>query len=111
VLARILMAKPRPTEIKLIAGLLDPESSDPDNASALAIEIIEALDKSRGKRDSYIVVGQLAPWAPVQTWGDFSTRNQAEKFLQYLSPADKGGEIRCLVSKLETAETLKKRIE
>ena len=104
------MAKPRPTEIKLVAGLLDPESSDPDNASALAIEIIEALDKSRGKRDSFIVVGQLAQWAPVQTWGDFSTRLQAEKFMHQLSPADRGGEIRCLVSKLETGETFKERV-
>lgn len=105
------MAKPRPTEIKLVAGLLDPESSDPENATELAIEIIEALDKSRNKRDSYIVVGQLAQWAPVQAWGDFTTKLQAEKFCAtQLTPADKGGEIRCIIRKMESPDDLAKRI-
>lgn len=105
------MAKPRPTEIKLVAGLLDPESSDPDNANELAIEIIEALDKSRDKRDSYVVVGQLASWAPVQTWGDFTTKLQAQKFCAtQLTPADKGGEIRYVICKMESSDDLAKRI-
>jgi len=74
------MARPRPTEIKLVANLLDPDNTNSESAAELAVEIIEALDESRYKRESYILVAQLARWAPVQAWGEFSTKLQAEKF-------------------------------
>ena len=79
------MGKPRPTEIKLVAKLLDPDAENSEDASALAIEIIEALDASRLKRESFIVVAKLADWAPLQAWGEFSTKLQAEKFFPHLS--------------------------
>ena len=85
------MGKPRPTEIKLVAKLLDPDAENSEDASALAIEIIEALDASRLKRESFVVVAKLADWAPLQAWGEFSTKLQAEKFFPHLSSPDGGG--------------------
>jgi hypothetical protein len=103
------MAKPRPTEIKLVANLLDPDNTDSESAAELAVEIIEALDLSRGKRDNYIVVAQLARWAPVQAWGEFSTKLQAEKFTKNLaSPDSEGG--RAGIVHLEQPEKLLERI-
>jgi hypothetical protein len=88
----LLMAKPRPTEIRLVAQLLDPDTENSEDATALAIEIIEALDKSRTKRESFVVVAKLADWVPLQAWGEFSTRLQAEKFFPHLSaPGPEGG--------------------
>jgi hypothetical protein len=87
----LLMAKPRPTEIRLVAKLLDPDAENSEDASALAIEIIEALDASRLKRESFIVVAKLADWAPLQAWGEFSTKLQAEKFFPNLSSPSGGG--------------------
>lgn len=87
----ILVGKPRPTEIKLVAKLLDPDAENSEDAAALAIEIIEALDASRLKRESFIVVAKLADWAPLQAWGEFSTKLQAEKFFPHLSSPDKSG--------------------
>jgi hypothetical protein len=102
------MAKPRPTEIKLVANLLDPDTTNSEGATDLAYEIIEALDKSRAKRDAYIVVAQLAQWSPVQAWGEFSTKLQAEKFIPSLSSPDGGG--RAVIVRLELPEDLLKRI-
>ncbi|NBR22871.1 MAG: hypothetical protein EBU08_03620 [Micrococcales bacterium] len=65
------MGKPRPTEIKLVAKLLDPDAENSEDASALAIEITD--------------------WAPLQAWGEFSTKLQAEKFFPHLSSPDKSG--------------------
>ena len=45
------MAKFRPSEVKLVSNLLDPDSPDSEGATELAKEIIESLDKSRGKRE------------------------------------------------------------
>jgi len=102
------MAKPRPTEIKLVAKLLDPDIDNSEDATALAIEIIEALDKSRTKRESFIVVAKLTDWVPVQAWGEFSTRLQAEKFFPNLSSPDTGG--KGTIVRLENPEDLLKRI-
>lgn len=103
------MAKPRPTEIKLVANLLDPDATNSEGAADLAIEIIEALDKSRAKRESYIVVAKLAQWVPYQSWGEFSTRLQAEKFLTHLvAPDAEGG--RATIIKLDQANDFLKRI-
>ena len=103
------MAKPRPTEIKLVANLLDPDNTDSESAADLAVEIIEALDLSRGKRDNYIVVAQLARWAPVQAWGEFSTKLQAERFTKNLSAVDSEGG-RAGIVHLEQPERLLERI-
>jgi hypothetical protein len=105
----LLMAKPRPTEIKLVANLLDPDNTDSESAADLAVEIIEALDLSRGKRDNYIVVAQLARWAPVQAWGEFSTKLQADKFTKNLSAVDSDGG-RAGIVHLEQPEKLLERI-
>jgi hypothetical protein len=104
------MPRPRPTEIKLVANLLDPDSTDSESAAELAQEIIEALDESRFKRDSYILVAQLAQWAPVQAWGEFSTKLQAEKFVKNLSAADKNGTGKAVIVHLEQPDKLIERI-
>ncbi len=103
------MGKPRPTEIKLVASLLDPDAENSEDASALAIEIIEALDASRLKRESFIVVAKLADWAPLQAWGEFSTRLQAEKFFPHLASPDPGGG-KGMIARLEHPDDLLKRI-
>lgn len=104
------MARPRPTEIKLVANLLDPDNTNSESAAELAVEIIEALDSSRGKRDSYILVAQLARWAPVQAWGEFSTKLQAEKFVKNLSAVDKDEPGKAVIVHLEQPDKLLERI-
>lgn len=103
------MAKPRPTEIKLVANLLDPDATNSEGASELALEIIEALDASRAKRESWVVVAKLADWVPLQAWGEFSTRLQAEKFFPHLSSPDKAGG-KGMIARLEQPDALLKRI-
>ena len=103
------MSKPRPTEIRLVANLLDPDASSSEDAAALAVEIIEALDKSRAKRESFIVVAKLADWVPLQAWGEFSTRLQAEKFFPHLSAPDASGG-KGAIARLEHPDDLLKRI-
>ena len=103
------MPRPRPTEIKLVANLLDPDNTNSESAAELAQEIIEALDESRGKRDAYVLVGQLARWAPVQAWGEFSTKLQVEKFMKNLSGVDAEGG-RAVIVHLEQPDKLLERI-
>lgn len=102
------MARPRPTEVKLVANLLDPDNTNSESAAELAVEIIEALDESRGKRESYVLVAQLASWAPVQAWGEFSTKLQAEKFVKHLASPDGGG--KGVVCRMELPEKFIERI-
>lgn len=103
------MAKPRPTEIKLVANLLDPEGAASEDAAQLAVEIIEALDNSRTKRVSYIVVAKLADWVPLQAWGEFSTKLQAEKFFANLSsPGPESG--KGAIAKMEDPDEFNKRM-
>ena len=104
------MSRPRPTEIKLVANLLDPDNTNSESAAELAQEIIEALDESRYKRESYILVAQLARWAPVQAWGEFSTKLQAEKFVKNLSAVDKDEPGKAVVVHLEQPDKLLERI-
>ena len=104
------MARPRPTEIKLVANLLDPDNTNSESATELAVEIIEALDESRYKRESYILVAQLARWAPVQAWGEFSTKLQAEKFAKNLSAVDKDEPGKAVIVHLEQPDKLLERI-
>lgn len=102
------MSKPRPTEIKLVAKLLDPDAESSEDATALAIEIIEALDKSRLKRESFVVVAKLTDWTPLQAWGEFNTKLQAEKFFPHLSSPEGGG--KGMIARLENPDDLLKRI-
>ena len=102
------MPRPRPTEVRLVANLLDPDNTNSESAAELAVEIIEALDESRDKRDSYVLVAQLASWAPVQAWGEFSTKLQAEKFVSQLASPDEGG--KAVVCRLELPEKFIERM-
>ena len=103
------MGKPRPTEIRLVANLIDPDATNPEGAADMAIEIIEALDLSRVKRESYIVVAQLASWVPIQAWGEFNTKLQAQKLLASLSAPGPGGG-KGAIARLEDPGTYRKRM-
>jgi hypothetical protein len=102
------MPRPRPTEVRLVSNLLDPDNTNSESAAELAVEIIEALDESRGKRESYVLVAQLASWAPVQAWGEFSTKLQAEKFVKHLASPDGGG--KAAVCRMELPEKFLERM-
>jgi len=67
----------RPTEIKLLAKMMDPECSD--DAQDLAKEMIEALDVSRIKHDAWIVSARTMKGAPIINVGTFNTKKQAMK--------------------------------
>ena len=103
------MGKPRPTEVRLIVNLIDPDATNPEGAADMAIEIIEALDLSRVKRESYIVVAQLASWVPIQAWGEFNTKLQAQKLLASLAAPGPGGG-RGAIARLEDPDTYRKRM-
>ena len=103
------MGKPRPTEIRLVANLIDPDATNPEGAADMAIEIIEALDKSRVKRESYVVVAKLSDWVPLQAWGEFSTKLQAQKLLSSLSSPDVGGG-KGAIARMEDPDTYRKRM-
>ena len=64
----------KPTEIKMVAGMLEEEHPD---ASSLARAIIEALDNKR-QSDSMYVLGAMYEGLPL-LWGPFATSNQAAK--------------------------------
>jgi hypothetical protein len=97
------MAKFRPSEVKLVSNLLDPDSPDSEGATELAKEIIESLDKSRGKREGYIYVGKVEDW--YIAWGEFSTKLQAEKFSNGIASGNHG-----LIVRLEDPDIFKKRM-
>lgn len=75
----------RPSEIKLVADLL----ADPDEIEVedLAEIVIQALDRDRRKRDSYVVKIALREDDEV-VWGlgPYPTRGEAEKVAQALRP-------------------------
>lgn len=77
---------PRPTEINLVASMMDPECSD--DAKALARDIIEALDESRSDREWWLVSARTLRDGPAVTVGPYSTRNQALKAASRLAFAD-----------------------
>lgn len=68
---------PRPTEITLVAKMMDPEASE--DAKALARDIIEALDAARADREWWLVSARTLKDGPTLTIGPFSTKNQALK--------------------------------
>lgn len=77
---------PRPTEITLVAKMMDPECSD--DAKALARDIIEALDEARSDREAWLVSARTLRNGPSLTVGPFSTKNQAVKAASKIAFAD-----------------------
>ena len=67
----------RPTEVKLLAKMMDPECSV--DAQDLAKEMIEALDASRLKHEAWIVSARTMVGAPIINVGTFNTKRQAMK--------------------------------
>lgn len=100
------MAKPKPTEIRLIADLLDPDGSNPEGARDLAEEIIVKLDIKRKDDDRYVICARLAPYAPITAYGPWSTQNQAVKFSKNLSGEDGP---RAVVVKITSEDDILKR--
>lgn len=64
----------KPTEIKLVAAMLEEEHPD---AQSLARAIITALDEKR-QGDKVFVLGAMLDGMPL-LWGPFATANQAAK--------------------------------
>jgi len=81
---------PRPTEVTLLAKMMDPDVS-PD-AKDLAKDMIEALDKAREDRDQWIVTARTMTGGPIVTVGPFSTMLQASKAMKKISFVDTEGE-------------------
>lgn len=96
------MGRIKPTEIRLVAKMLEQPA---DDADSLAESIIVALNDKRQKDERWMVIYQ---WQPKQerfvtiTYGPFNTRKQAEKALGGLvspgEPLAKG--MVCKVSEL-----------
>lgn len=81
--------KVKPTEVRLVSGLLQQEHPDADT---LAETIIQSLDDKRAKEDQWVVIYQ---WQPNEgqfvtlTYGPFNTRKRAEKCMDSLvSPGE-----------------------
>ena len=67
----------RPTEVKLVAQILDSEASD--EAREMAKEIIEVIDKSRTNLEQWVLSFKVSAKSPVITVGPWTTKNQALK--------------------------------
>ena len=75
----------KPTEVKLVASLLDQEW---DDVNELAKAIISGVDDKREKDDKpYAIIAQyrIGEGLITQTYGPFATANQAEKGVKHLS--------------------------
>jgi len=77
---------PRPTEITLVAKMMDPDVSD--DAKELARNIIDALDAMRADREWWLVSARTLRNGPTLTVGPYSTKNQALKAAAKISFAD-----------------------
>lgn len=77
---------PRPTEVSLVAKMMDPEASD--DAKDLARDIIDALDEARSDREWWLVSARTIKDGPSITVGPYSTRNQAVKAASKIAFAD-----------------------
>lgn len=93
---------PRPTEVKLVAKLMDPEISE--DSMDLAREIIEALDQARQDRDAWVVVARTMKDGPVLTVGPFSTVLQASKAMHKIPFADLGEGVGARLAPLRTTK-------
>lgn len=70
------MARPRPTEVKLVRSLITDQEWEDENE--LAAAIIAALDEMRGRDRSYYAL--LVKWGEtIGAYGPFLTFKQAEK--------------------------------
>lgn len=65
---------PRPTEVKLVAKLLESEAK---SVTELAQRVILALDESRRTREEWVMVMYDKPM--VYAFGPYPTRNQANE--------------------------------
>lgn len=81
---------PTPTEIKTVAKILDPSISD--ESKDMAVDIIEAIDEIRAKRDQWIVIARLSNESPVFAAGSWTTKHQALKKISKLSLVNKTGD-------------------
>lgn len=70
----------RPTEIKLVAQMMDPDVSE--EAKALAREIIVALDDARQDREQWILGFRSHEKLPAMYTGPWSTKTQAVRAAQ-----------------------------
>jgi len=100
------MAKPKPTEIRLVADLLALDGSNLEEARDLAEEIIVKLDAKRREDEQYVLCARLADYAPITAYGPWSTQNQALKFSKNLSGE---GEPRAVIVKITKEDDILKR--
>lgn len=77
---------PRPTEITLVAKMMDPDVSE--DAKELARNIIDALDAARTDREWWLVSARTIRNGPTLTVGPYSTKNQAIKAAGKIAFAD-----------------------
>lgn len=100
---------PRPTEVKLLATMMDPACSD--DAQDLARAMIEALDESRTKRDMWIVSARTMKQAPIINVGVYSTKNQAMKAakgIPFLDDPETTEGVGCLIMPMRSPAWLEK---
>lgn len=77
------MSRLKPTEVRLVASLLQEEAED---AADLAGRIIQALDEKRARDDDEYVVVYLDPnTRTTQVFGAWSTQRQAERGIDRLA--------------------------
>lgn len=69
------MARPRPTEVRAVAALLQEPAED---AEELAGRIIQALEDLRSDRPSWAVVVATGDGRLMYAYGPFGTQKQAE---------------------------------
>lgn len=69
------MARPRPTEVRAVAALLQEPAED---AEELAGRIIQALEDLRADRPSWAVVVATGDGHLMYAYGPFATQKQAE---------------------------------
>lgn len=90
---------PKPTEVRLIAGLLESEC---DDTGTLARILIEALDSKRAADNTHWVI--LTQWGDiVQVVGPFPTEHQCGKALARLA-APGPGPMRAVVRRVRSVD-------
>lgn len=72
----------KPTEVKLVAGMLIHEAESADD---LAEQIIRALDEKREKDDIYVLNYYDPNVGALVTYGPYGTGNQANKEIARLA--------------------------
>jgi hypothetical protein len=85
----------RPTEIRLVAGLLEEPAEDVEE---LAKRVIEALDEDRTKRPSYVF--QVAAEGMAFDVGPFATRAAALSELKLAAPDTPDDQLKAAIYKV-----------